>query len=289
MKINKLTLNSPLLPSELSDIPSPPKELFYKGSLEEFSSAPRLAVVGSRKVSAYGRAVTERLVQRLVEQGVVIISGLALGVDSVAHSAALDAGGRTYAVLANGLHTIYPSSHIHLAKRMLEHGGAIISEYPEGTPGLRQQFIARNRLISGLSEAVLITEAAEKSGSLHTAQFALEQGRTVFAVPGNITSATSAGTNNLIKAGALPVTDPSDVLSAMGWDTNLKPQQIIAGSPAELAVLTAMKSGITDSAELLVASKLDVQEFNQTLTMLEIQGRIRPLGAGHWTFLVLSK
>src|SRR5207244_4380589 len=135
-----------------------------------------------------------------------------LGVDAVAHQAALDAGGLTIAVLPSPLEEIYPVSHRRLAMQILEKGGALISEFPEGTPAFRGNFIARNRLVSGLSDALLITEAAEKSGSLHTARFALEQGREVLAVPGNITSITSAGTNNLLKAGAAPVTSYEDVM-----------------------------------------------------------------------------
>lgn len=140
--VNKLTLNSPLLPSAFRHISDPPKQLYYRGNLDGFASAPRLAVVGSRKVTPYGRAVTQKLVQEIASKGVIIVSGLALGVDSIAHQAALDVAGKTVAVLACGVERIYPASHRQLGELILEKGGAIISEYPEGTEPLPHQFIA---------------------------------------------------------------------------------------------------------------------------------------------------
>lgn len=282
MNVNKLTLNSKLLPAEFKHIPNPPVQLFYRGNLEGFAQAPRLAVVGSRKATPYGRSVTTKLAGDLAAQGIVIVSGLALGIDSIAHQAALDADGCTIAVLACGVERIYPKSHYHLAQDILNHDGAIISEYPAGTEPLGHQFIARNRIISGLSDAVLITEAAEKSGSLHTANFALDQGRTVMAVPGNITSSTSQGTNNLIKSGAIPVTSTDDVLMAMGLVSRKKIKAVAAANALEEAILSQLRQGITDSTELQLNSELGVSAFNQTLTMLEITGKIKPLGSGHW-------
>jgi DNA processing protein len=165
---------------------------------------------------------------------------------------------------------------------ILKKGGAFISEYPADTAAFGPQFISRNRIISGLSEAVLITEAAEKSGSLHTANFALDQGRTVMAVPGNINSPTSQGTNNLIKAGAIPVTSVDDILMAMGLVSAQKIKDIKAANDLEEAILGQLRLGVTDSAELQLKSQLEVAVFNQTLSMLEITGKVKPLGAGHW-------
>ena len=179
MKINKVTLNANALPGVLRHISDSPQKLYVWGNLTPLLAKPRLAVVGSRKVTPYGKAVTSDLVRTVAGQGVVIISGLALGVDALAHKAALEAGGYTIAVLACGLDKPYPSTHRQLARQILERGGALVSEYPEGTPPLQHQFIERNRLVSGLSDGVLITEAAEKSGTLHTANFALDQGKTV--------------------------------------------------------------------------------------------------------------
>lgn len=201
----------------LSQLAQPVRELFYAGYLLELLERPCVAIVGSRKVTDYGVAITTQLTKELVDAGIVIISGLALGVDSIAHQAALDAGGQTIAILPAGLDQIYPSRHQRLAEDIVRSGGALVSEYPvgQGRPQ-KYQFIARNRIIAALSQGVLITEAAARSGSLHTANFALEQGIEVFAVPGNILSETSGGTNDLIKTGATPVTNVQDILEGIG-------------------------------------------------------------------------
>lgn len=271
-------------PVQLSTIPSPPKQLYVIGAeLAALTADICLAVIGSRRVSAYGRAITETLTRELARQGIVIISGLALGVDALAHKAALDAGGKTIAVLPCGLDRIYPSTNQGLAKRILEQGGAIISEYPEGTDPRREHFIARNRIVSGLAKGVLITEAAQKSGTLHTANFALEQGREVMAVPGNITSPLSAGTNQLIKAGATPVTEADDVLRCLGLKKlHQHQQEIFADNEQEHIILSLIREGHTESDELLQKSGLEPSLFNQTLTMLEITGKISSLGASQW-------
>ncbi len=282
MNVKTLTLKSPLFPEQLKDIPNPPKRLYYLGNLEHAVQGPRLAIVGSRKVSAYGKSVTLRLAKEAAEQGITIVSGLALGVDGLAHRAALEAGGTTIAVLPSGLDAIYPASHHNLAQRILEQGGALISEYPAGTPAFKTNFIDRNRLVSGLSEAVLITEAAPKSGSLHTAQFAKQRGRAILAVPGNITSELSAGTNGLIKQGALPITELRDILAAMNLQKQVKKQSVTGTTDEETAILQLISQGIHDASELLHHTKLTPPVFNQTLTMLEITGKIRQLGAGKW-------
>jgi DNA processing protein len=276
-----LTLTSHF-PLNLDQLAKPPKQLYIEGDLEVLINRPRLAVVGSRKVTPYGRSVTEKLITELVRSGVVIISGLAYGVDTIAHKTCLDAGGQTIAVLPSDLVDIYPSAHAGLAKDIVTRGGALVSEYPRGSVPYPGNFIARNRLIAGLADAVLITEAAIKSGTLHTANFALEQGKTVFAVPGNITSVLSGGCNNLIKTGAVPVTSVEDILQAMGWDAEADEKEIVASTPEEHAILELLKGGISEGAILLAETGLSVQLFNQTLTMLEITGRIKPLGANQW-------
>jgi DNA processing protein len=283
--VNKLTLEQENIPDILLHIPSPPKELHVAGSpLKDILDRPRVAIVGSRKISAYGREVTTKLAYDLAARGVVIISGLALGVDGLAHKAALEAGGTTVAVLPTPLEHVYPSTHRQLAQQILDAGGTLISEYPDATPFNLSTFIARNRLVSGLAQAVLITEAAEKSGSLHTARFALEQGRDVLAVPGSIFSTTSAGTNNLIKTGATPVTDYSDVLHILKIEEPGRPdKQPHGANTTEQLILGLIFEGVRDSDMLLAGSNLSVTEFNQTLTMLEITGKVRPLGGGQWT------
>ena len=271
------------IPEILQNIPQPPKVLHVLGDLSLLLQAPRVAVVGSRKVSPYGRQVTESLVRSLTGAGVVIVSGLALGIDSIAHEACLEAGGKTIAVLPSGLDSIYPSSHRQLAKRILETGGALISEYELGMPALKHNFIERNRLVSGISDGVLIPEAALKSGTLHTANFALDQGKTIMAVPGNITSQTSEGTNNLLKSGAILVTEVQDILQALRIDgTGHQRQLPLAANAAEQIILDLIAAGESDSSILLAKSELSPSEFNQTLTMLEITGKIQALGAGNW-------
>lgn len=284
MKVNSLKRDDPDFPDILRQIPSPPKELFWIGTHPgEFLGSPRVAIVGSRKVTAYGRVVTQQLTGELARAGVVIVSGLALGVDSIAHQAALDSGGLTVAVLGTSLDQIYPTSHLNLARQIASSGGCLISEYPPGTAAFPSNFIARNRLISGLADVLLITEAAKNSGTMHTAGFALEQGRTVMAVPGNISSPGSEGCNNLIKAGATPVTSADDVFFALGLDPSAPKQtKIFRGSNNEQMIFDLIRGGIADQEELVVAARLDGPALSAALTMLEINGYIRAEG-GNWT------
>lgn len=272
-------------PERLRHISTTPGQLYVLGEgLAEIDRRPTIAIVGSRKITPYGKTVTTQLADALAGAGMVVISGLAIGVDGVAHRATLDAGGLTVAVLAGGLDSIHPSSHYQLAMRIVAQGGALISEYPPGTPPYKPSFIARNRIVSGLADAVLITEATELSGTLHTARFALEQGKEVLAVPGNITSQTSAGTNKLIKAGATPVTCIEDIFRAIGVQQPTERAHMVQGStPDEQTILDLMIAGESDGQCLLERSQLDVVRFNQSLTMLEITGKVRSLGANHWT------
>jgi DNA processing protein len=285
MNVKKLTINSNAYPLPLKDIATAPKELFYLGADPAgWLDRPRVAIVGSRGVSAYGQQVTAQLAGQLAERGIVVISGLALGVDGIAHQAALQAGGTTVAVLPCGLDQIYPATHTQLARNILEQGGTLLSEYDKGMPGLKQNFIARNRIVSGLADALLITEATEKSGTLHTARFALEQGKEVLAVPGNITSPNSVGTNNLIKSGAVPVTGIQDILYALGADhLPAEPMRRRGENANEQAIIDLLYSGVTDGHELLTAAELAPDLFNTTLTMLEISGKVRSLGNNQWS------
>ncbi len=185
LKIKKITINDRGYPKLLKEIYNPPKELFYLGEIQAEENLP-LAIVGTRKVSNYGKQATIELGRALARAGFTIISGLALGVDGLAHQAALDAGTRTVAVLGCGLDNIYPPTHKKLAEKIIASGGAVISEYPPGTPPLKQNFPARNKIVSGLSLGVLVIEAPETSGALITARYALDQNREVFAVPCSI-------------------------------------------------------------------------------------------------------
>lgn len=252
-------------------------------NLQDVLSRPRVAIVGSRKISSYGKAVTAQFAGELARQGIVIVSGLAYGVDAAAHMAALDAGGLTIAVLPGSVEEVYPATHRNLAMRIVQGGGALLSEYPRGTRTYPVNFIERNRIVSGMSDVLLITEAAEKSGTMHTARFALEQGKDVLAVPGNITSPTSTGTNNLIKTGALTVTSPEDVLHVLGFKTSVSKKTVRGSDAAEQCILDLLIDNISDGNELLVRSELEAPAFNRALTMMEITGKVKALGANQWT------
>jgi DNA processing protein len=278
-----LSIHNKSYPDCLKNIPQPPKEIFINGDLNNLLEKPAVGVVGSRKVSSYGRNVTELLVKKLCARGVIIVSGLALGVDSIAHQTALDVGGVTIAVLPSGLDNIYPSSHYNIAKNIVRCGGALVSEYPPKTEAFKSNFIARNRLISGLSKALLITEAAINSGSLHTANFAIDQGIDVLAVPGPITSQFSAGCNNLIKSGAIPVTDVDDILNCLHINSlPAQEKEIHANNPSEHAILNLLIDGAKDGDYLLSLSNLEVKDFQQTMSFLEISGKIKSVGGNIW-------
>jgi DNA processing protein len=282
MNVNTLTLNSPLFPDQIKNIPTPPAIIHIAGdSFHDLLARPRVAIVGSRKVSTYGTAVIHQLVNDLVRAGIVIISGLAIGADTVAHRAALEAGGQTIAVLPSAINTIYPATNHNLAQRIVREGGALVSEYAAGSTAYKHHFIARNRIVSALSDVVVVAEATSKSGTLHTARFALEQGRDVMAIPGNITMPTSYGTNHLIKSGAGLVTSAQDVLLALGISGNAR-QQPRGDTPEQQCILDLIYAGESNGEILLHKSGLDIRRFDQSLTMLEITGKIRGLGANTW-------
>ncbi len=281
MKTTTLSLNDPSYPAQLQEIHSPPKKLYILGpNVDDIS--PSVAIVGSRKPTSYGIGVTKQLAEELAQRGFTIISGLAHGVDGIAHRAALKVGGRTIAVMPCGLDFVYPAAHRQLAKDILAQGGSLVSEYPQGSTPYRSNFVARNRIVSGLADAVLVTEATAKSGTLITVRFGLEQGRTILSVPGDITSPLSEGTNTLIKRGATPVTEVKDILHVMGLEDRLDHQPTLAMSADEQAIIHLLDSGVNQQDELLLKSKLPVTAFNSTLTMLEITGRVENIGQGQW-------
>lgn len=283
MKINTITTDKEEYLQGSLHIDHFPKKLYILGKLPE-KNIPTIAIVGSRKPTQYGREVTERLAGDLARAGVVVISGLALGIDSIAHRAALEAKGITIAVLANGLDTIYPRNHQALAQQIVKNHGAILSEYEPGTPPLPFRFLERNRIVSGIADGIVVVEAATRSGTLSTAAHALDQNKEVFAVPGNITSPLSSGCNALIKQGATPVTKVEDILEIIMPNSKTEQTQFILGdTPEEVSVLQLLQKGLRDGDELLQQTKLEPVVFNQTLTMLEIKGQIKPLGGNQWT------
>jgi DNA processing protein len=259
-----------------------PKKLYSIGTLPE-SHPPTIAIIGTRKPSRYGEEVGYRLAYDLAKQGVVVVSGLALGMDAIAHRGALDAGGVTIAVMPGGLDSVYPKSHTALAKRIITSGGALISEYTPGTDIYARNFIDRNRIVAAISDGVLVVEAAIKSGTVHTAGFALDHGRPVMAVPGNITNPMSSGTNILITTGARLITSADDVLDEIGVRTPHRQAKLPMGDNAqETVILQLIGRGIQDGEELQKQSELSPAVFSQTLTMLEITQKIRPLGGNKW-------
>ena len=314
-KINQISPLEHDFTEVLDAIALTPKTLYFRGKLPQNmskngKSRPKtVAIVGSRHNTRYGEDVAYRLAYELAKHHVIIISGLAYGIDSIAHKGCLAAGGKTIAVLGTPINRIYPVNHKTLAKQIIEQNGAIISEYAPRTKeyyssplapgeyyddaGNRTQdpktsFLYRNRLISGLADVVVVVEAAEKSGSLNTATHALEQGKEVFAVPGNITSPYSQGCNKLIKQGATPYTCPDDILQLLFPEEyikkhkRLKTNNIIGDTDVETLILQAIASGLSSGEEIMQATKLPPEVFNQTTTLLEIKSRIRPLGMNHW-------
>jgi DNA processing protein len=280
MQVSKVSHLSPDYPEALREITSAPKDLYLLGELPK---KPALAIVGTRRPSQYGRDITYRLASELARAGIVIVSGLAYGLDAVAHRAALDVGGKTIAVLANGLDEVYPKAHSALADEILTRGGAIVSEQPEGTPPYRQHFAARNRIISGLSLGVLVTEASTDSGTLITARFAREQDRLVMAVPGSVYSDQSAGPNNLLRSGAIIVTDVVDVLSALNFETGVVASTPVrAANSSEATVLALIVKGINSSQALIEASGYSAANLANIMSLMEITGKIASTGAGHW-------
>jgi DNA processing protein len=283
MKINTLTPASVDFPDPLKNIPSPPKKIYTLGTIGRPKS-PVIGIVGTRRPTRYGRYVTEMMSFELAKLGITIISGLALGIDSIAHKGALDAKGHTVAVMPCGLDQIYPATHRQLAKDILKSGGGLLSEYKEGTPAHKSNFVERNRLVAGLAETLIVTEAASRSGTSITAGFALDQGKTVLAVPGNINSPMSEGTNNLIKTGAYPVTSVKDVLDICNLVIkDLNTPRPRGENQEEQAILDLLIEGPMEGSELQRKSGLATDKFNQTITMLEINAQIRNLGSNTWS------
>jgi DNA processing protein len=283
MKINTAASDKEEYLKILSDIVKPPKTLHYIGKIPNHRLIT-VAIVGTRRPSVYGKEVTHRLSSDLAKRGVVIVSGLALGVDAIAHAAALEVGGTTLAVLGNGLPKIQPTSNRGLAERIVQQGGAIFSEYDDNEEARPHYFLERNRLVAGLADAIIITEAATRSGTLNTASHALAQGKEIFVVPGNITSPLSAGCNALLKQGARVVTDYKDVLEVIAPQLESEQIQLPLGqNKLETAIIALIANGERDGEELLRQCGADPIEFSTAMTMLEIAGSIRPLGGNRWT------
>lgn len=283
MKINTISPQENKYLQIIKTIANCPKTLYFCGDIPE-KRIPSVAIVGTRRPTAYGKEVTYKLASELAMKGIVIVSGLAFGVDSIAHKAALDAHGITIAVLANGLDSIYPAAHKDLAQSIIRGRGALISEYPPDIQARGYQFLERNRIVSGLADTIIITEAASRSGTLSTAAHALGQGKDIFVVPGNITSPLSSGCNALIKQGAQPIVSTDDILSVIVPEyAKLLPDQPLGNTPLESSIISLLASGIRDGDEIQQKSGAGISEFSVALTMMEINGTIRALGGNQWT------
>lgn len=266
-----ITISGTDLPEELDQLHQKPTNLHLRGNSQLLTKHPRVGIVGARKFTPYGRTVTDEIATKLARAGVVIVSGLALGVDSIAHKSALDAGGQTIAVLPCGIETIYPATHRSLGQQILQQNSLLVSEYEAKMLPLRHNFLERNRIIAALSDILIITEAANASGSLHTAGYALEMGKTIMAVPGNITSPYSGGTNKLIQNGAFPILSADDVLEALGINTKDQIEYLPETAPEKI-VIDTIKAGNNHINDIHRLSELTSPELQTTLTILEIKG-----------------
>lgn len=263
-------------PSNLRQIDTPPPLLYVRGGFVE-ADEWAIGIVGTRRASAYGREVAHTLATELAKAGITIVSGLALGIDAVAHEAALDAGGRTIGVLGSGVDQLYPAKNRSLALRMVEQG-AVVSEYALGVKPEARNFPPRNRIISGLSKGIIVVEANERSGALITTSFAAEQGRDVFAVPGSIFSPTSAGCNQLIQNGATPLLSVNDVLEQLNM-TKIHVQQSVRQTvppePLEADLLAYLSAAPQYIDDIVRQAELPSAQVGSLLTIMELKGLVR--------------
>ncbi len=319
MKINKISPQEHEFTEVLIPLALNVKMLYFYGKLPK--KCPTVAIVGARKNTSYGYEVAYKAAYAAAKAGAVVVSGLAYGIDSIAHRGALDAGGVTVAVLGTPITEVYPKEHVRLAGEIVEKGGAVISEYgpddlAEGKTHLKVRFLERNRIISGLSDVVLVAEAADRSGSLNTATHALYQGKDLMVVPGDITRLSSKGCNKLLAQGAAPYTEEADLLGllfpsgfnrgdddSVGYgrgdakcggrgdvhkrrlsaqEKKLQQLSLLAETEVEVQVLGFLVSGICDGDEIIEKGGFSAADFSQAVTALEIKGAIKSLGANRW-------
>jgi DNA processing protein len=276
--ISILTWEDELYPQRLKEIDQPPPVLYVRGTLTA-EDLWAVAVVGTRRVSAYGRQVTEELVSFLAANGVTVVSGLARGIDSIAHHSSLKAGGRTIAVLGCGVDIIYPPENVELAGKVMS-SGAMVSDYALGTPPDASNFPPRNRIISGLSMATVVVEAGDTSGALITAQFAIDQGREVFAVPGNIYAPQSKGTNRLISQGAHPILSAFELLEILDLTRITEQRQARKAIPVdeiEASLLRLLTHEPLHVDDIHNQTGLPIERVSATLTMMELKGLVRQM------------
>ena len=260
----------------LREIPDCPKELYCRGETKLLNEKNVVAIVGSRRPSEYGLKQTRRIASDLAAQGIVVVSGMAIGIDAAAHRGALDGEGKTIAVLGTAIDKLYPATNFRLAQDILANGGLIVSEYPAGYPFYRANFPLRNRIIAGLSSAVAVTEAAERSGSLITAFLSVDYNREVFALPGNVDRILSRGTNYLIKKGACLLTSSEDILKFYNlWAKTGRNQKAVQLSLEEAKIINILSSGGYEFDTLAKLTALGASELNSALVILEMKKMIK--------------
>lgn len=285
--IKSIGIDSPDYPEALKAIHDAPKTLYYIGTLPG-SEERLIAVVGTRRPTPYGKQAAMDIAGRLANSGTVVVSGLAPGIDTLAHQAVVDTGKRTIAVMGTGLDekSFYPKENLRLARSILAHGGCLMSELPPGTAGSHFTFPKRNRIVSGLSAGVVVIEAKEKSGSLITASYAKKYGKPLFAVPGPIYSMNSMGTNRLIQAGAHLALSARDILAQLGILQKPDEPQPVAAEPEneqERLILSALAQEQLTADGIIKKTNLSAQEVSATLALMEISGKIRNLGNNQYS------
>ena len=290
MKINQIRPQDNEYIKVLETIALTPKMLYYYGEWPK-ERIKTVAIVGSRKNTAYGEEVAYKLAKEVAKKGLIVVSGLAYGVDSIAARGALDGGGRTIAILGTQIERIYPQAHVPLAEKIVERGGVVASEYKMGdVQDWKATFLHRNRLISGLADVVVVVEAADRSGTLNTASHAIAQGRDLFAVPGRIYDKKSAGCNQLIDKGAMPLLSIEEFMDYLLPKARTKKQKVeqislFGDTPEEQGILKLMLDGMRDGDEIMERLEMPVQVYNQTMTMLELKGAVKPLGFNTWVLV----
>jgi DNA processing protein len=285
-EIKILTWEDPDYPDKLMNIDQPPPVIYIRGSVKP-EDRWAVAIVGTRRVTSYGRQVTEQVSTYLARNGLTVVSGLARGVDGVAHQTTLANNGRTIAVLGSGIDQIYPPEHRQLAEKIIENG-AVISDYPPGTPPDAGNFPPRNRIISGLSLATVVVEAGETSGALITATFAAEQGREVFAVPGPIYAPQSKGTNRLIREGAQPLLDPVDIMESLNLrkvDHYKQASLLLPGDELEIKLMEILNLEPVYIDEIQSKAGYPVEKVSAALTMMELKGMVKQVSG--MTFMAI--
>lgn len=286
--ITVLTINDPDYPRKLSRIEYPPPVLFVKGSFED-ADLNTVAVVGTRRCTSYGKQVTRELAGFLARNQITVVSGLARGVDGIAHRVALDEGGRTIAVLGCGIDIVYPSEHRDLAGQVINNG-ALISDYYPGTPPDGRNFPPRNRIIAGLSQLTVVVEAGERSGAIITAEFAASQGRDVFAIPGSIYAKRSKGTNRLIRDGAFPLLDYDELLQALNMEHSEEyryARKVILENDIELLLMKTLAEDPMHVDEISAVTGIPIDRISATLSMMRIKGLVNEIN--HMTYLAIGE